>query len=271
MVNTLYYQIGDMSFIRSSITIPEGSEIFINYDPGGLDGASVQARDEKLNARSNGFSCHCPLCQFEWENASKVAPAAKLVKEILEKCEEPNWNELPSSVETLKQVRLYLFKQFNQPIPEHKPLKLPMFMAYSTPRQLSLGKLLLLVLQRLWSCLRTQDRYDESIPYLTEIHALIKHNLNFGSTLGINSAANATFDLGVLASDSEIATFWLEELKCLCSLIGGKKFFEGEYLSQVKKELEMAERGNWQRIIHESGAVECSVAYCKLFHCELCT
>jgi hypothetical protein len=66
--------------------------------------------------------------------------------------------------------------------------------------------------------------------------------------LGINSAANATFDLGVLASDSEIATFWLEELKCLCSLIGGKKFFDEEYLSQVKKELEMAERGNWQRI-----------------------
>jgi len=89
MANTLYYQIGDMSFIRSSITIPEGSEMFINYDPGSLDGASVQARDEKLNARSNGFSCHCPLCQFE-ENASMVAPAAKLVKEILEKCEEPN-------------------------------------------------------------------------------------------------------------------------------------------------------------------------------------
>jgi len=154
MPNTVHYHIGDMIFISSSTTIPTGSEIFLTYYPF-LHGESVQDRNTKLQVREGGFSCHCALCHFEIENVSIVDPAAKVAKNMAEKFKAPKWSESRKAVQELKEVRHYLFKQFNLPIPGYDSRRIPMFDTKS-PRQFSLAKLLLPVLYMLQSSLRQQ-------------------------------------------------------------------------------------------------------------------
>jgi len=237
MANTIPYHIGDMIFIVSSTTISKESEIFINYCPS--DGEkTVEERNKNLQERTGGFLCRCILCQFERENASIVDPAAKLVTNTLERAWKAGVTDIPS-VQELKQARRYLFKQFNlEPIPAPNSFKIGMFRGGS-PHQHSFGRLLILVLRKLQSVLRAQRRYDESIPYLTEIQALIKEDLHFVSVLPL-SAPNFALDVWIHhygESDPEMASFWLDELKCICSLVAGKKFFEGNFLSLVDAEI----------------------------------
>ena len=237
MSNTIHYHIGDMIFIISSTTIPKGSEIFLAYYPF-LQRESVQERNTTLQKREGGFSCHCALCQFEIENASIVDPAAKVAKNMAEKFESTKWSGSRKAVQELKEARRYLFKQFNLPIPEYDSRKVPRFNTES-PRQFSLARFLLPVLRMLQSSLREQRAYAESIPYTAEIHALINDNLHFTSDKPLKAPnfAMVVWSHHHRRSHPKVATLWLEELKCICSLVGGKKFYEGKFHPLVNDEI----------------------------------
>ena len=237
MPNTIHYHIGDMIFIVSSTTILKGSEIFLAYYP--FEGHSVQDRNQKLQDREGGFSCHCPLCRFETENASIVDPVVKLVKELRKnKLEAPNWIGSGKAVRELKDARRYLFKQFKVPVPDYDSDKIPIFDTKS-PRKFSLAKALLWVLYALQFSLRQQRAYAESIPYIAEIHALIKDNFNFVCDEPLRSPdfAMTVWSHHNRRSSPKLATLWLEELKCICSLVGGSKFYEGKFHASVQDEI----------------------------------
>ena len=157
---------------------------------------------------------------------------------MAEKFKAPKWSGSRKAVQELKEARRYLFKQFNLPIPEYDLRKIPMFDTKS-PRQFSLARLLLPVLRMLQSSLREQQAYAERIPYITEIHALIKDNLHFTCKEPLNAPnfAMAVWSHHHRRSHPKVATLWLEELKRICSLVGGKKFYEGKFHRIVKMKL----------------------------------
>lgn len=237
MANTVHSHIGDMVFIVSSMTIPEGSEIFLNYYAF-VNGESVEQRNKTLQKRTGGFVCRCMLCQYERENGSIVSPAAKVVENMMERFPSPDWGGSRQAVQQLKEARCYLFKQFNQSIPEYDSFKIATFDTES-PQRFSLGNLLLPVLRMLASSLHAQRQLQEIIPYIMEIHALIKGNLHFAyeGPLGVPNVALCIWAHHHRHSSREAATAWLNELKSVCSLVGGKKFFEGKYRSLVDDEM----------------------------------
>jgi hypothetical protein len=237
MPNTVHYHIGDMIFIISSTTIPKGSENFLTYYRF-HQGESVQKRNKELQNRKGGFSCHCALCRFEIENASIVDPANKIVKNMTEKFKQPEWSGSRKAVQELKKARRSLFKQFNLSVPDYDLRQIPMFDT-KAPRQFSLARFLLPVLQMLHYSLRKQQAYAEDISCITEIHALINDNLQF---TGDKTSHAPSFAMGVWShhhrrSHPEVAALWLEELKHICSLVGGKNFYERKFDRLVKIEI----------------------------------
>jgi hypothetical protein len=238
MPNTVHYHIGDMIFVISNTTIPKGSEVFLTYYPF-LRGDSVQDRNTKLQAREGGFFCRCPLCQFEIENVSIVDPAAKLAKRLAKKnSEAPKWIESGKAGRELEGARHYLFKQFNVPIPGYDSCKVPLF-DMKAPGQFSFAKLLLPILCMLQSSLRQRRAYADGIPYITEIHALIKDILHFSAVepLTCPNYATTVWSHHQRTSHPKVATLWLEELKSICSLVGGNKFYEGKFHASVQDEI----------------------------------
>ena len=133
---------------------------------------------------------------------------------MAEKFKEPEWSGLRKAVQELKKARRSLFKQFNLSIPDYHLRQIPMFDTKS-PRQFSLARFLLPVLQMLHYSLRKQQAYAEDISYITEIHALINDNLHFtgDKTLHAPSLAMAVWSHHHRRSHPEVAALWLEELK----------------------------------------------------------
>jgi hypothetical protein len=185
------------------------------------------------------FLCHCPLCRFEIETASIVDPAAKLAKRLAKRnSDAPKWIESEKAGRELEDARRYLFKQFNVPIPEYESGKVPIFDTKS-PGQFSFAKLLVPILCMLQSALRQRRAYAGVIPYITEIHALIKDNLHFSAVdpLTCPNYATTVWSHHHRTSHPKVATLWLEGLKCICSLVGGNKFYKGNFHASVQDEI----------------------------------
>jgi hypothetical protein len=236
MPNTVHYHIGDMIFIVSSTTIPAGSEIFLTYYPF-LHQYSLQERNTQLQKRTGGFSCRCALCRFEIENPSIVVPAAKVVKNIADKFKARKGRRSMKVVQGLKEARRYLFKQFDVPISDYDKHKVPIFDTKS-PRKFSFAKLLLPILWMLEASLGEKP-YEERLPYIVEIHALMKDNLHFTCLEPLEAPKHAmtVWSHHHRRSHPKVATLWLEELKSICSLVGGKKLYEGKFLPLVSDEI----------------------------------
>jgi len=195
-------------------------------------------RNTRLRKREGGFWCRCELCQFEIENTSIVDPAAKVVENMAKKSQGVKWSDSREAIQELEATRCFLFKQFNLPVPKYEPSKIPTF-DMKSPQQFSLARLLLPVLRILLSSLRKQHEYEASIPYITEIHALIGGNLKFA---GDEPRRAPNFAMTIWShhrrqSHSKAATLWLEELKKIYSFVGGKSFYKDKFLSLVDVEI----------------------------------
>lgn len=229
MPNAVYYHIGDMIFIVSTIDIPSGSEIFIPY-VNILSGRSVQERNKELENRQGGFQCHCALCKFEIENPAIANRAVAITKKMCGNLESQGSVGSKKAIKELKKARIELYRLFELPLHEYDSHTVSVVNT-ETPLRFAFARVVQPILMKLVHFLKaTAQREAESVPYVAELQALFNGNLALSlNTLQIPHFSSFLWSYHKRMSNNEAAAVWLEETKRMCLIFGGDKYFERKY------------------------------------------
>jgi hypothetical protein len=235
MPNTFYYIFGDIMFIRSSIQIKSGTEIFSSYTDL-THGETVDERNAKLGNRLGGFTCQCGLCKLERQQEKMALPASRLANEMFTLYRTEESRRSTKAIEELHSARTKIYELFGIKSPTLSATKLKVISS-NTPRLFALARALKPVLRKLISSYAEQKLMDESAPICAEYVGIVKGNLIFGT------ASERIADIGYapmliyqhyslkipVAVYGPIAETWYKELKRLCLRVGGKKYFKAKY------------------------------------------
>jgi hypothetical protein len=246
MPNTFYYTFCDMMFIRSSVQIKAGAEIFSSYTDM-THGETVDERNTKLGNRLGGFTCQCGLCKFERKNEKVVLPAARLASEMFwrYRTEESRQSNKTKAIQELQSARTKIYEFFGA-VPPTFAATSSKVISSKSPGLFAMARSLKPVLQHLVNALHTEQQATaESFPFCAEYHGIVKGNLIFGT------AGDRMVDVGFapmlvyqyycfktpLAIHGPVAEMWYKELKRACLRVGGKKYFKAKYA--LLEQLEM--------------------------------
>lgn len=178
----------------------------------------------------------CGLCQFERQNHDIIERAVEIGRRV-----NPENSPSPTVDELLK-MRSELYKLFDIAVPESRSLQARVF-PFDTPHQFSFARFIKLVLSKLVSNFQQQKALNKSIPYCVEYFAVTKGHLSFCDNL---------FEPGTMAlytwnhvlcqipvkQYSPLRLAWLDELRRVCAMIGGKHYFVGKGTNLCTDELE---------------------------------
>jgi hypothetical protein len=208
-----------------------------------------------LELREEGFTCSCGMCQFEKDNPAIVDPAIELARKIQDKYDTPESKKSRKAVKELKNARARMYELFDERPREYDLLKVETIPS-DTPRQFTLARLLKIILQNLVRSLREQKFEAESIPFCTELYALIKGNLNFSvERLEPHIQAMCIWNYHCLqvpvSIHSPAATMWAKKVKEIVALVAGKKYFASKGWAAQIDEVEQVRDGMGDKEIRE--------------------
>jgi hypothetical protein len=238
MPNLIYATTGDIMLMKSSTLIPKDTEIFISY-ASVRRAESLQERTTTLFRRTPSITCNCGLCKFEFSNTPIADIAVQTAQEMRRRYQTSASRGSRKAITDLSLARSQLYELFEcRMLPETK-LVYPQTFPSDTPRQFALARLLNVILPMLYSSFREQDLYDEAAPYYAEAVSLVKGNLIFreGSILDAAIPVFYVWEYHRKTPYPEIsgpiASVWLQELKEICSMVGGDKYFEKDFSKHV--------------------------------------
>jgi tetratricopeptide (TPR) repeat protein len=243
MPNTLNHRIKDMIFIRSSVSIPAGAEIFTQYAL--IQYAeSFEDREKVLRARQVPFECACGLCLFESTNIAIIKPAVETVQRMDRKYADCQ-PESRGAIDELTNARSNLYRLFQVPMPEPQLTEIRTF-SVQAPRDFAFARLLQRILFDLRRALNQAGRYEEAAHCYAESFAITKGNPVLSCDRPLETACPALYVWGYLIDtlqhpkSSPIALAWFKEAESICSLVLGR----GTHLESIEINAEIIARVN---------------------------
>lgn len=182
------------------------------------------------------MTCNCVLCQFEIINPIIVGPAIKITQTMYQRYQTLESRDLWEAIEELRWARLQLYELFDHPIRQQDFVQ-PRAFSSRSPSLFDFARLLQLVLWILYSSLREQENYHEAVPYYAV--ALTKGNLVLRHGSVVDGPIPAFYVWGYHRMNPRpefsgpIASRWLQEVKEMCSMVGGEHYYEKDFSKNI--------------------------------------